>query len=1064
VKQDVRHNTKRLRSVVLSALLTLFLTSCNAPDDTDCLLPFDYENPGTDSYSFDVYPYNHTCTEACGDDTTCQATCKSSTDIPFIGTGLTFDADTKFSTKVTGSIQLCPAGGSTTYSDALGNFFFNTNGYQRIQTLAAYEEIELEVSGIYAPQRVHYAAWPVNYPLTEAEAAARLCYFAGEETTKPASVDQICQQRYYTQLPADYVDGLSEADRGVKLCTRTDDDPTLVPQGITDTCLDVPENSYDLYYTPEKLKTAIDQYKNSGGNEAKLQQIFKSVSDTLGIAVTQDYQMILGNWGDAANAPPIWDGASVSYDEITATLDPNQKQGVVRFIVPGASKSVNVLASYINGIGGSTAPVSGYQLKVTSKGCNLENGRGLIYDVGGTRTLFDAIVSNETTASWIEEDGYKTSTFGTASGAIKLGIEDVSDANYANNSGYYTVSILKHRPPTAALSEVLQFVMDPVMDTLYGEKDANNVRQGGVVQRLYNNTITGPLRHIIQLFTILYATFYAFGFVAGFIKFSQYDFIVRVIRLLLVFTMFSDQSWDFFSTHLFNIIATGIVDLSTAFSPLPANMQTGTVEDFVFLDRITAPLMEGDTWLRITALMLNSFYGLLIAAFIILGILMILVAVVRGALVFVFANIGIALMLSIAPVFFTFMLFEATRKFFNSWFKLTFSLMLQPVMVFVVIVIFSELLLATLYQTLSFSACWQCIWRIFIPTSEIGSGVPNVSICLMNFYEVWGDSDASLESLDGGLPVTIIQVVIFLIFAHMLTHFVDWATSVSAKITGGFGSNMGVAAKQLGGAMKLDKLDDTLKKAARRSATALPRKVGRDGLQLGKAGGNMMKAKLNEKAGQEDSKIGRMIRAKDRGVKGAGNLAKAAGAFQMMVGTLAGDKDRVARGAEQRMKGQAKRNERHNMKDPEYRQMQQERKTQERLDRASEQRDKAKEQYKSSHTTRLAVKGVKVGLSPITKPVKGIKALRDAHKHGDGAKDLMKGKCKAAGHAVKSAPGRGVKAVGHKAKDAGHGVKSGAREARGKLYSSAVGRPFRAIHEVRSPAKALKDSAKKGTP
>lgn len=943
--QWVKQGTKKGASKLLLLLFFCFaLSACEAPEP-DCLLPYDPANP----YSINqtktwMYPQEETCINTCtgsasklnpsgGGKTSdpnngfgcgdvddnerpacvedCRNQCTNETILidtgfslpehPTSAEGKTMkDLRSTMAVRAEGELLLCAPRPSNSSLSDLGNGIVNwftykmgtnipnaaqtawkgsdnpggkwnpdnvaldptSDQWKQIIELAPFEEVVLEVSGTYVPSPVHYASWP---SLPQAYQQAYLCYMAGEEATKPASVVKICKPRHYKDaaITQTYIDALTPSERDNRLCKRASD--TAIPQWITKDCAEYDAVRTDAIYSPASNVMHLEM---AVGDETQFFDLGKLDGITS-----------LGNVTVMEDGKRLTRGA----EQVVQYIFKASSQGgklKLRYREPAETHPPSVA-------GNLSDNVIGYTVKLFTHGCRATDGQGLKIIIGGKEFAYPGADDK-----WAPD----------AYGPVFLKITDFIDSNYANNRGRYSVWVgNKVEPPLA--STVVKLVSDTILDTLHGKEvattDGHFVRSGGIVKGLYNGVVSGPFRHTVQTLLVLYVTFVATGFILGFVKLNQFELVMRLIKIGIILTLISEKSWEFFNGTLFTFFINGIMDLSNILSAVRTENTQGELRDFLFIDQVLAPLFVAETWLRITALMFTSLFGLLLAAFIYIGFALVIIALLRAVIVYVFSLIALGILMAVAPIFISFMLFEKTKGYYNGWVKEMVSYFLQPIFVFTAVVLFSQFLMISLYQVISFPVCWGCAFQAVIPLGDVGPGAPDIVFCIFNMWRLWG---IDLDVFGGTVyPVMITQILMFLIFADLMGKFVDWGTAMGSAIPGAFRSDLASVGNALSHAMKLDRAEKTMKSAAVNVATAVPRKALHD------AGHALGAAKDGLKAGVADNiKIGL---SKHTGAQKAlggvrvatSGIGQAVGLAQSVVGRLSGDKELTAKGDKRRL-------------------------------------------------------------------------------------------------------------------------------------------------------------------
>ena len=125
------------------------------------------------------------------------------------------------------------------------------------------------------------------------------------------------------------------------------------------------------------------------------------------------------------------------------------------------------------------------------------------------------------------------------------------------------------------------------------------------------------------------------------------------------------------------------------------------------------------------------------AAQMIVALAIVIIVGFRAIAVYLMAYFAIAVLIGIAPLFLTFILFERTRYLFDNWVKFTFRYMLESTIMLAGIIIFTQLFTIFLDYVTGYSVCWNCGIPFTIPFPSIPGFNPailDVPIFCFNWF------------------------------------------------------------------------------------------------------------------------------------------------------------------------------------------------------------------------------------------------------------------------------------------------------------------------------------------
>lgn len=493
-------------------------------------------------------------------------------------------------------------------------------------------------------------------------------------------------------------------------------------------------------------------------------------------------------------------GSSVSRDVFSRAGVPV----TVHTIQVGADSTMKLF--YTDPDGDFSNNTGGYVVKAYTNGCVGRGGRFMEAKVGNGPAIE---MHTQPHKPWNPQGG---------SGRLYLRVFDPegnTDADYQNNRGSYTVWVEMQQTSTIA-SRIAKFVVTPVVETLYGKLDENNKRLGGVVQQIYNGVATGQFRDIVRAALMLYIILWGFGFIIGYVEKTHYEFLFRVIKIAIVLQLISDTSWEFFSERLFNVFIDGTTEF---INKLSGQYGQADVTDFSFMDRSLGVFFVGATWKKLAGLIFTGLIGFVYLICIIVAFVVLFVGFAKALLIYLMSVIAIALLLTVAPIFMSMMLFKFTKSFFDGWLKQLLSYFLQPILVFTTLIIFNEIILVFIQKVLSYSVCWNCIVEV-----SFDIGALHIAFCILEFFLPW-----SFSSQSTALPMGLFDIIILLLLVDMLQRFSTFAVQLAMNITGALGTDLSTAVEGMANRMGLNQLGSGIKSLPTRAASAAGKAAVRAG-------------------------------------------------------------------------------------------------------------------------------------------------------------------------------------------------------------------------------------------
>lgn len=287
------------------------------------------------------------------------------------------------------------------------------------------------------------------------------------------------------------------------------------------------------------------------------------------------------------------------------------------------------------------------------------------------------------------------------------GIEiDKSYRGNASKSGYLWLKVTRPDAMTGVIKVETENYTGSTLfsDVIYGElvQPLRN-KFNELTYVMYINLSTNPtLQNIARLMMVLYISLYGLLFLAGSVKITVEDIVTRVVKIAIIIALFSETSWTFFSQNLFNLFVDGADSLMS--SVIGNTSSVGNV--FGFIDPVINKYANTDIWKLLFIQFLQVFNGLTFFAIMTIYALLLyfrgLLEVIVG---YCLAFLGLAVMISIAPLFIILILFERTRSIFDNWISVMFQYMIQPTILLIFFLLIDQIITSQISQAVV-ESCW----------------------------------------------------------------------------------------------------------------------------------------------------------------------------------------------------------------------------------------------------------------------------------------------------------------------------------------------------------------------
>jgi type IV secretory pathway VirB6-like protein len=274
----------------------------------------------------------------------------------------------------------------------------------------------------------------------------------------------------------------------------------------------------------------------------------------------------------------------------------------------------------------------------------------------------------------------------------------ILDTHYKDNSGQYKVLIksgVDYGEP-GPISRVLE----RCKETLFGSDSTNRY---GLVKTIYNGILnnTQYQRAVVSLLT-LYIMFSGLSFLIGTVNMTHTELASRIFKIVFMTVMLnSTKSWSFFHDYLFVFFIEGIDDISGKFLGQIGSSSSG----LTFFDSMLELMLGMKTLAKLASLLFTTWFGFIFIIVYLCLCLGYMFVMIKAVVLYLTCIIFIGLIITMAPIFFCFMLFDATKSLFDNWLKQLVSYTLQPIILIVGLSMAGVIIRHEIYTTLGFTVC-----------------------------------------------------------------------------------------------------------------------------------------------------------------------------------------------------------------------------------------------------------------------------------------------------------------------------------------------------------------------
>lgn len=309
-------------------------------------------------------------------------------------------------------------------------------------------------------------------------------------------------------------------------------------------------------------------------------------------------------------------------------------------------------------------------------------------------------------------------------------------------------------------------------------------------QELFQGVVSHPsfinaLNAAFALFVTVFGVLFLFGIVPlslgqASVRMFKMGVILSVVNVGAGWGFFSDTVVRFFNDGTDELIS-ALIGIATGQQAPVSYSQAGSPQPFTQLEGVVQKVLSSKMMVGVIGSALTGPSGMMMGGLMTIGIIMFVQCIIKALKIYCLSLIAKALLFGLAPIFFGFMLFERTKNMFMGWVNQVVNFSLQPLLMFAFISFFIVLLESAADNILGVAWCWT-------PTDvKVGSPVPTnwwrAKDYGMTDWTALGASNAlKSQGTSEDFPVSVIDVLTFLILAHLAYRFSDVVQSIATEI------------------------------------------------------------------------------------------------------------------------------------------------------------------------------------------------------------------------------------------------------------------------------------------
>ncbi|RTK92052.1 MAG: hypothetical protein EKK61_06545 [Rickettsiales bacterium] len=446
----------------------------------------------------------------------------------------------------------------------------------------------------------------------------------------------------------------------------------------------------------------------------------------------------------------------------------------------------------------------GYVLNIKQTKCRRSNGQTMNDSFQGRGQVEYLIATNSADPNSASSQGSAVNLDVNGSGNITASSNGYLWLRIKNNQDDYKESFGQYQVQLTTSVDNGDFVRDAFTPFLSGFKEKIKNTSTSLFKNMTCYQGSGVVENCTNFFNYvkgmltLYIMIYGMFFLLGLVQISQTDLVIRVVKIAFVAGLMDGKTFEFFNNYVFDFVINFSDEIIANMAGYTIYSGSATISNpLSFMNAVLSKMFTGSLFsAQLMALLTTGLQGVIYFVIIFVSIAILLIVLFRSMAVYLMAQLAVGVLLGIAPLFLTFMLFESTRYLFDNWIKFTFKYMIEPVILLAGIIVLTQLSTIFLDYIIGYSVCWKCAIPIRIPFTLIEGVTPaflGVELTCLYWFAPWG-----MDWRTGLMGINMQYIATLFILVYCLWGYLDFSDSIVTRIAGGFtGPSATVMAKPL---------------------------------------------------------------------------------------------------------------------------------------------------------------------------------------------------------------------------------------------------------------------------
>jgi len=408
--------------------------------------------------------------------------------------------------------------------------------------------------------------------------------------------------------------------------------------------------------------------------------------------------------------------------------------------------------------------------------------RYLILDVGtdpNSNTSMSAAGTGQI-INFINGDSSTQSITADQDGVLWLRIDN-NASDYSVSNGSYEVTVSQGSPVAVSGDFDLWTWIHGIFSDAFGNL-TTQLFQNLTCYGASDQSSCFNLFQIIRALLVAYIIVFAILFLIGMIQVDYYDFLQRIVKIIIIGGLINGKTFDFFNNYLFNIIFSFSDSLMNSAVFFPTTNGSGGLGNFI--QAIFATFGQDIFTIQLLAMLGTGFTGIIMFILILISLILFLIPIFNLMVVTLISYFFVSVLLGMAPIFLIFILFKPTQHIFKQWITYIIAYLFEPVMLYMGIVILAKLFMIYIDYVLGYSVCFKCNAVFTIPFISTLFPILDVVLNKMPIFCIYWLSPWGYDTMSFNYGQALTNVIALFCIASATHHYTSMCNQLVGHIFG----------------------------------------------------------------------------------------------------------------------------------------------------------------------------------------------------------------------------------------------------------------------------------------